>query len=60
MPEDDFKRAYALVRASGETSAQELQQQVSEVIGAEKAPELFTLFQLLCFLEDVSSNAQTC
>mmetsp|Transcript_105932 Transcript_105932/g.316365 ORF Transcript_105932/g.316365 Transcript_105932/m.316365 type:complete len:506 (-) Transcript_105932:129-1646(-) len=58
MPESEFQRAYRLVRASGETTTEQLQQQVSEVIGAEKAPELFTLFQLLCFLEDVSANAQ--
>mmetsp|Transcript_125553 Transcript_125553/g.390871 ORF Transcript_125553/g.390871 Transcript_125553/m.390871 type:complete len:501 (-) Transcript_125553:105-1607(-) len=59
MPESQFQRAYALVRASGETTTEALQQQVAEVIGAEKAPELFTLFQLLCFLEDVSANAQS-
>mmetsp|Transcript_27215 Transcript_27215/g.55013 ORF Transcript_27215/g.55013 Transcript_27215/m.55013 type:complete len:507 (-) Transcript_27215:151-1671(-) len=59
MPESQFQRAYELVRASGETSTEELQSQVGEVIGVEKAPELFTLFQLLCFLEDVSANAQS-
>jgi len=59
MPEAQFLRAYSLVRASGETSTEELQKQVGEVIGVEKAPELFTLFQLLCFLEDVSANAQS-
>mmetsp|Transcript_27978 Transcript_27978/g.65282 ORF Transcript_27978/g.65282 Transcript_27978/m.65282 type:complete len:519 (+) Transcript_27978:87-1643(+) len=59
MPEPDFLAAYKLVRTSGEVSTEELQQHVGEVIGAEKAPELFTLFQLLCFLEDVSANAQS-
>mmetsp|Transcript_10793 Transcript_10793/g.29331 ORF Transcript_10793/g.29331 Transcript_10793/m.29331 type:complete len:506 (-) Transcript_10793:112-1629(-) len=59
MPESQFQRAYALVRASGETSTEELQNQVGEVIGVDKAPELFTLFQLLCFLEDVSANASS-
>merc|ERR1712061_361465 len=57
VPEDAFNRAYALVRASGEVSTEELQQRVGEVIGAEKISELFTLFQLLCFLEDVAANS---
>jgi len=58
MTESEFQRAYAHVRASGEVSTEELQRRVAEVIGADKAPELFTLFQLLVFLEDVSANAQ--
>lgn len=56
VPDEHFAAAYALVRGTGDTGAEELQRQVGEVIGADKAPELFTLFQLLCFLEDVSSN----
>lgn len=60
MPEAAFTRAYALVRASGEvsTEAEELQRRVGGVIGAEKAPELVPLIQLLCFLEDVSASPQ--
>lgn len=42
--------------ASGEVSNEELQRRVAEVIGPEKAPDLFTLFQLLCFLEDVAAQ----
>jgi len=57
VPEPDFERAYSLVRSSGELGAEEVQRQVAGAIGDEKAPELFTLFQLLCFLEDVSVNA---
>lgn len=57
VPGPDFERAYSLVRSSGELGAEEVQRQVAAVIGDEKAPELFTLFQLLCFLEDVSVNA---
>jgi len=56
MPEADFQQAYSLVRASGQMSSEELQQRVSDVIGAEKVDQLFTLFQLLCFLEDVSAQ----
>lgn len=56
VSEPEFNKAYTLVRTSGEVPAEELQQRVGEIIGAEKAPELFTLFQLLCFLEDVSAN----
>lgn len=56
MPVADFDRAYALVKGSGETPAEELQKRVGDIIGADKAPELFTLFQLLCFLEDVATN----
>mmetsp|Transcript_20832 Transcript_20832/g.57674 ORF Transcript_20832/g.57674 Transcript_20832/m.57674 type:complete len:514 (-) Transcript_20832:130-1671(-) len=55
-----FANAYALVRASGGgVGPEELQKQVAGIIGADKAPELLTLFQLLCFLEDVSANAQS-
>jgi len=58
LTKEIFDVAYALVRgASGEgVPAETLQLQVGEVIGADKAPELFTLFQLLCFLEDVALN----
>lgn len=58
VPEADFDTAYALVRSSSRLAlpAEEMQRRVGEVIGADKAPELFTLFQLLCFLEDVASN----
>lgn len=52
----EFEAAHALVRSSGEGPAEVIQQKVGEIIGAEKAPELFTLFQLLCFLEDVAAN----
>lgn len=57
MPEDEFRTVHALVCASGEVSAQELQQRVHAVLGADKALELLTLFQLLCFLENVSAGA---
>ncbi|CAJ1408391.1 unnamed protein product [Effrenium voratum] len=56
MPEDEFRRVHALVCASGEVSPEELQRRVCSVLGAEKAPELLTLFQLLCFLENVSAG----
>eukprot|EP00929_Paragymnodinium_shiwhaense_P121307 TRINITY_DN93487_c0_g1_i1.p1 TRINITY_DN93487_c0_g1~~TRINITY_DN93487_c0_g1_i1.p1 ORF type:complete len:466 (+),score=123.95 TRINITY_DN93487_c0_g1_i1:93-1490(+) len=36
----------------------ELQQQVSDLIGAEKATALLTMFQLLCFLEDVATGTR--
>lgn len=39
-----------------EVSPEELQRRVCNVLGAEKAPELLTLFQLLCFLENVSER----
>jgi len=57
VSKEDFEKAYGLVRAATEGSAETLQQQVGEIIGAEKATELFTLFQLLCFLEDVAANS---
>eukprot|EP00928_Gymnodinium_smaydae_P047337 TRINITY_DN31585_c0_g1_i1.p1 TRINITY_DN31585_c0_g1~~TRINITY_DN31585_c0_g1_i1.p1 ORF type:complete len:554 (-),score=147.92 TRINITY_DN31585_c0_g1_i1:24-1685(-) len=61
MPTDDFQRAYELVRGASREGAapapaEELQARVADVIGSDKVPELFTLFQLLCFLEDVASN----
>eukprot|EP00929_Paragymnodinium_shiwhaense_P067988 TRINITY_DN34174_c0_g1_i1.p1 TRINITY_DN34174_c0_g1~~TRINITY_DN34174_c0_g1_i1.p1 ORF type:complete len:508 (+),score=118.94 TRINITY_DN34174_c0_g1_i1:106-1629(+) len=58
LPRAHFDRAYACVRSSakGDVDAEDLRQQVSDAIGADKAPELFTLFQLLCFLEDVSAG----
>lgn len=56
MPEADFERAYSIVRASEGVDAAELKRQVAEIIGEEKAPDLFTLFQLLCFLEDVATQ----
>jgi len=59
VSEHEFIEAYNLVRASGEVPAEELQVRVGEIIGADKAPDLFTLFQLLCFLEDVSANQQS-
>merc|ERR1712232_1283366 len=55
MPEADYELAYNLVRKSGNQGAEAgeaLQGSVAQVIGADKAKELFTLFQLLCFLED--------
>lgn len=58
MPASDFDKAYAVVRSSGEVTAMVLQKRVGDVIGADKAPELFTLFQLLCFLEDVSAHPE--
>jgi len=56
MPENDFLKVHALVRASGEATPEELAKRVGAVIGSEKAPELLTLFQLLCFLENVSAE----
>jgi len=51
----EYEEAYALVRRSAEGNADDLQRSMCDIIGADKAPELLTLFQLLCFLEDVSS-----
>uniref|UniRef100_A0A7S0ZLX4 non-specific serine/threonine protein kinase n=1 Tax=Noctiluca scintillans TaxID=2966 RepID=A0A7S0ZLX4_NOCSC len=51
----EFRKAYTLVRTVGQTDG--LQQQVSDVIGSDKAPELLTLFQLLIFLEDVAATS---
>jgi len=56
LTDAEFEKAYALVRSMKEDNTEEIQQRVSSVIGSEKAPELFTLFQLLCFLEDVSAT----
>eukprot|EP00435_Cladocopium_sp_Y103_P049966 s111_g15.t1 len=56
MPEDEYRKVHALVCASGEVSPEELQRRVCSVLGAEKAPDLLTLFQLLCFLENVSAG----
>lgn len=56
MPEDDFLKVHALVRASGEVSPEDIAQRVGAVIGPEKVPDLLTLFQLLCFLENVSAG----
>jgi serine/threonine protein kinase len=58
MPRESYDRVYGLVRASAEVSPEELQQSVAEVLGGPKANELFTLFQLLCFLEDVASGSR--
>lgn len=57
MPRDSFDQVYSLVRASGEVSPEALQQGVTAVLGVTKATELISLFQLLCLLEDVSSNS---
>jgi len=54
VTEAEYGSAYALVRSSGEVGAEELQQRVGSIIGADKAQELFPLFQLLCFLQDIS------
>jgi len=58
MPISDFERAYALIRGASHEGApaEQLQEKVGKIIGAEKAPELFSLFQLLCFLEDYASG----
>lgn len=56
MEDEAFTKVYRLVRSSGEVSTEVLQEQVNLVIGTAKANELFTLFQLLCFLEDVAAN----
>jgi len=56
MEHEAYVQVYRLVRSSGEVSTEILQQQVASVIGVAKAQELFTLFQLLCFLEDVAKN----
>jgi serine/threonine protein kinase len=57
MPRENFDRVYGLVRASAEVSPEELQKSTAAVLGA-KATELFTLFQLLCFLEDVATGSR--
>lgn len=57
VPNAVFEQAYARVRASGDCPPEVLQQQVTAIIGVEKASELFTLFQLLCFLEDVADGS---
>mmetsp|Transcript_35700 Transcript_35700/g.83571 ORF Transcript_35700/g.83571 Transcript_35700/m.83571 type:complete len:456 (+) Transcript_35700:131-1498(+) len=53
-----FDKAYALVCASGETGKEDLSANVAHVLGEAKAPELITLFQLLCFLENVAQGSQ--
>lgn len=59
MPQTDFEAAYALVREASTNSvlAEELQGHVGSIIGADMALELFALFQLLCFLEDVAEGS---
>mmetsp|Transcript_105498 Transcript_105498/g.283583 ORF Transcript_105498/g.283583 Transcript_105498/m.283583 type:complete len:476 (-) Transcript_105498:34-1461(-) len=56
MPAATYERAYALVAASGEASPRTLASQVGDLIGEDKAPDLLSLFQLLCFLETMSSD----
>lgn len=56
-----FERAYRVVRACGETGGEghtDLETRVADIIGRDKAPELFSLLQLLCFLEDVAASPQ--
>lgn len=57
MPQADFERAYSTVRSSEGVPAEEVQRRVAEIIGQEKVGDLFTLFQLLCFLEDVATQS---
>merc|ERR1712232_731268 len=58
MPRESYDKVYGLVRASAEVTPEELQQSVAAVLGGPKANELFTLFQLLCFLEDVATGSE--
>mmetsp|Transcript_70591 Transcript_70591/g.132096 ORF Transcript_70591/g.132096 Transcript_70591/m.132096 type:complete len:443 (+) Transcript_70591:133-1461(+) len=51
-----FDRAYALVCAADESDKDNLSAKVAQVLGETKAPELITLFQLLCFLENVAQE----
>jgi len=56
--EEEFWALHALV-SSGEVSAEELPGRVREVLGIseeDEAKQLLTLFQLLCFLENVSAG----
>jgi len=53
-----FEDGYRLLRGAGDApDAEDLRQEFSGLVGADKAPQLFPLFQLLCFLEDVSADA---
>mmetsp|Transcript_113065 Transcript_113065/g.314687 ORF Transcript_113065/g.314687 Transcript_113065/m.314687 type:complete len:508 (+) Transcript_113065:75-1598(+) len=65
--EERFQQAHELVRAAtrggagvapdaAETAAEELRRAMGEVIGAEEATVLLPMFQLLCFLEDISAS----
>lgn len=59
MKPDVYENAYRLVRSATqdvEAGQESLQQQVGEIIGKDKEAQLFPLFQLLCFLEDVASS----
>lgn len=58
ISEAEFLTSYDLVRGASTKGVlpEHLQAQVSCVIGDDKAPELVTLFQLLCFLEDVEAQ----
>merc|ERR1711920_198329 len=57
LTDSEFEKVYALVRSMGENNTEQIQRQVNEVLGPEKGPEQFTLFQLLCFLEDASTTS---
>merc|ERR1712151_268181 len=57
LSDTEFEKVYALVRSMGECNTEQIQRQVNEVLGPEKGPEQFTLFQLLCFLEDVATTS---
>jgi len=58
VPQSEFDKAYGLVRSANETKsdAETLQKEVADIIGADKSKELFTLFQLLVFLEDYAGS----
>lgn len=55
VSEGDFAQAYRLIRSSN-ASAEELKRQVADIIGVNRAPQLPTLFQFLCYLEDVATG----
>mmetsp|Transcript_139678 Transcript_139678/g.260484 ORF Transcript_139678/g.260484 Transcript_139678/m.260484 type:complete len:527 (-) Transcript_139678:10-1590(-) len=57
---EHFDKVQSLVRPSGdaeaESSAKSLRLQVAEVLGSERSTVLLPMFQLLCFLEDISAS----
>mmetsp|Transcript_70609 Transcript_70609/g.199338 ORF Transcript_70609/g.199338 Transcript_70609/m.199338 type:complete len:510 (+) Transcript_70609:82-1611(+) len=57
MSRAEFDQARTLVMEAGEAGTEELQGQVAGVIGAEKAAVLVSIFQLLCFLEQIASHS---
>merc|ERR1711920_527907 len=55
VSEEEFEKVHMLLTNA---SKEELPEQVSEVIGAEKATVLLPMFQLLCFFEQITAHAK--